>query len=915
MIAISILKSFNAVHIRSLIILLSILFLTLGLYPFQNEAQAQASCPGEFIPVTLTTRGHDGTIARNIPWILYAQGDDADGEPYHMSVLGQSNTGEAAWSTICYNVLSIPSTATGLSIKVFDKNANVGNFSIWELSITSHVLEIRMSSLKVVLRDADGSALKNRRFEVHTQQSDVDGEPIIDETVSSFLTTDDEGVKEIYVSPGTYMVKIPAIGQFSYTENNLVVTDENQRVFDYRLSNVHVVARDGNGDFIPNQAFDVYVQERDAAGLFIEGTRVGSYTTGLDGFHDLFLPTGTYAFKFRGTGTFINLWNQEIDVSKNHTINFSPSGLRIVVRGIENKLLSSVGIGVFEQARDANNQPAKGRRIASGNTGVSGLLDFYIPPGIYIVETTGPDGQAILFENIEVREQDFLAVAKTLSALKYVIRDADNNLVKNRQVTLFEQDFDGGGNPIKGRTLRSKNTNEAGFVEFYFPDDEYIVEIRGDTKLPYKFTEVEIEEEDTRSESVNLSVVRVVSKEADGILAKNVIVNIYEQERDLVSNPTLGDFLKRVDTGESGFSDIFVPQGEYALVIGTETQFNVKVSTGLVTQVNVIRTGELAEFGTISQPRPPSNFSNGSLLRSGVTGKVYVIIDNVIRYIGSPEVFSFYGYDWGNVIDVSEDEINAYEDGGELTIVASSISDGDIVKGVGSTAVYLIEGDSKRPFLSERAFLGNGYQWDQVLSVNASALNEFTEGSPVAEAVSNEALAEGDIAKASGKPAVFLIQNGNRRAFLSGEAFLGAGYQWGQVKTVSESVLDAFPEGAPFGVVERPVGEGSLIKIAGNPRVYVIRNGARRAIVSERVFLTNGFLWGDISVVTEAKLDEYTDGGDLDFDDNDGDRDGLTDEEESTYGTDPNNEDSDSDGYYDGQEVKYGYSPIGEGPL
>ncbi len=47
-----------------------------------------------------------------------------------------------------------------------------------------------------------------------------------------------------------------------------------------------------------------------------------------------------------------------------------------------------------------------------------------------------------------------------------------------------------------------------------------------------------------------------------------------------------------------------------------------------------------------------------------------------------------------------------------------------------------------------------------------------------------------------------------------------------------------------------------------------------------------------------------------DFDD-----DGLTDEEEVQYGTDPENPDSDSDGYLDGDEVKNGYNPLGEGKL
>lgn len=47
--------------------------------------------------------------------------------------------------------------------------------------------------------------------------------------------------------------------------------------------------------------------------------------------------------------------------------------------------------------------------------------------------------------------------------------------------------------------------------------------------------------------------------------------------------------------------------------------------------------------------------------------------------------------------------------------------------------------------------------------------------------------------------------------------------------------------------------------------------------------------------------------------DSDGDR--LTDAQEETYGTDPDNPDSDEDGYSDGDEVSAGYNPLGSGRL
>lgn len=49
--------------------------------------------------------------------------------------------------------------------------------------------------------------------------------------------------------------------------------------------------------------------------------------------------------------------------------------------------------------------------------------------------------------------------------------------------------------------------------------------------------------------------------------------------------------------------------------------------------------------------------------------------------------------------------------------------------------------------------------------------------------------------------------------------------------------------------------------------------------------------------------------------DQDSDSDGLTDAQEETYATDPDNPDSDEDGYSDGDEVSAGYNPLGSGRL
>jgi glycogen synthase len=56
----------------------------------------------------------------------------------------------------------------------------------------------------------------------------------------------------------------------------------------------------------------------------------------------------------------------------------------------------------------------------------------------------------------------------------------------------------------------------------------------------------------------------------------------------------------------------------------------------------------------------------------------------------------------------------------------------------------------------------------------------------------------GALLRGSQTPAVFLIQNGMKRAFASEHAFLSAGFRWQQIQTVDDSVLQWFPNGMPI---------------------------------------------------------------------------------------------------------------------
>ena len=57
------------------------------------------------------------------------------------------------------------------------------------------------------------------------------------------------------------------------------------------------------------------------------------------------------------------------------------------------------------------------------------------------------------------------------------------------------------------------------------------------------------------------------------------------------------------------------------------------------------------------------------------------------------------------------------------------------------------------------------------------------------------------------------------------------------------------PEGEPVRFTE-----GTLVKVAGSPAVYVVSGGLRRPIASSEAFLAFGYQWKDVLMTTDKAL-------------------------------------------------------------
>lgn len=101
-------------------------------------------------------------------------------------------------------------------------------------------------------------------------------------------------------------------------------------------------------------------------------------------------------------------------------------------------------------------------------------------------------------------------------------------------------------------------------------------------------------------------------------------------------------------------------------------------------------------------------------------------------------------------------------------------------------------------------------------------------------------------------PGVYLIQDGKKRSFQSGEIFETLGFLWEDV--IEIPVDEIYPDGE---IINSRL-DGTLIKYPDSAGIYLIQNGKKRAFQSGEVFEQLGYLWDN---VIEIPIDEtYPDG-------------------------------------------------------
>ncbi len=293
-------------------------------------------------------------------------------------------------------------------------------------------------------------------------------------------------------------------------------------------------------------------------------------------------------------------------------------------------------------------------------------------------------------------------------------------------------------------------------------------------------------------------------------------------------------------SGSSGTTAVSTaPTGGTITIAGgagetSSTQVTLTLSASGATQMQVSNT---------------SAFSDGSGWVAYATSLPWTLPSGV----GSKTVYARFRSSGGVDSAAVSDSITLVASSASTPVPAPSAASTVALKKVaGSSAVYAVQNGVRRLIRNADIFLAHGFSWGAVATVGSLA------DVPLSDPL-DYPVVPGMLIKGSGSK-VYLVEGGTRRWITSESVFLGLGYAWSAIRVVQEATLAGLPEGAAISAAAAHP-DGTLIKYATSPRVYLLEGGKKRWIPSAEVFTQRNLRWENI--VTIPASFSYPDGSDL----------------------------------------------------
>ncbi|NOQ68167.1 hypothetical protein GQ568_01880, partial [Patescibacteria group bacterium] len=233
-------------------------------------------------------------------------------------------------------------------------------------------------------------------------------------------------------------------------------------------------------------------------------------------------------------------------------------------------------------------------------------------------------------------------------------------------------------------------------------------------------------------------------------------------------------------------------------------------------------------------------YPDNTLVKAENFPVIYLIENGKRKEFTSAVLFERSGYKWKDIISITKEEIKNYPLDGRVLY-----PDGLLVRSTNNPAIYLLESGKKRMVTSAVLFEKLEYDWDDVVLLSPSEIGEYQIGKILT-------YPDGTLIKRKGYPAVYKIENGERKEFTSIALFEATNSKWSDVVELSREEFLAYSNG---GSLKYP--ENTLMKEKTGGKIYTIKNGEAEWIKTAEEFIEAGYRWSDVIEISKDEMGLY----------------------------------------------------------
>jgi len=372
-----------------------------------------------------------------------------------------------------------PNITKVIAIEYYKNDRNCEKFILWDQKISgleNKDINLILSSVRLILRDADNNLLKNLSYEIWSAITDVYGNIVAKAQLYGNEKTEVPGVRVYYFIPGNYILKIryPDINNIEALNYKFVVNQNQQTDLTYTLNLLQVTAKDYQGNLKKNAEFKLYYEHDD------EYKEIGNFNTGDSGLKKLYLPQGDYKIEFKNyNGKFDTVYNFSLSQNDKKEFAYNYGSLRLKILDTDEDPVPNARVMLYKYA----NGQLQGQ-IYNAMTNNDGYVEVPLSSGYYIAQIEG------IYHGLIYQTSSFYVNENTANNLEYILskariylQNSDSQNLKNTTFTLYYYSFDSQGNLKAGSEIGTFSTANTGFAEINLPPKRYIVKPVGSVNI------------------------------------------------------------------------------------------------------------------------------------------------------------------------------------------------------------------------------------------------------------------------------------------------------------------------------------------------------------------------------------------------------------------------------------------------